>query len=159
MTNMKALPMLDHVMLWVARGFTAILLAIFSYVCLSEGCIIFSSLRSLHWHWHEGLASSLTALVTPLLIVALANVSLWFPRKMVARIYLFLLGFTFLLGMAYLLLMKDGLIWKIIISLSILDFAAMIWISIRPPQNSKTSNPDSLPDHPLPNPVNLVNPV
>jgi hypothetical protein len=148
---MKALPMLDHVMLWVARIFTALILAtsciVIWYCCNSQ---------TLHRFMTHEIVQSVTAI--------LWLISLWLLYSKIARFCLGLSAAFFLVRVAYLAMSRVAELAHInqaslahIIAQDILmngiplfGFASMIWVAVHPPQNPKTSGDNSIDNHPLP---------
>ena len=157
---MKALPMLDHVMLWVARIFIVFLLiAICFDIWTLAGATLVPPLGLIML---ESIAT-----------VAFLTASFLLLRRTVGR---------FCLGVAAALLFAKGAfdashrlmelpnvisshlfhfiaVTFLMHGLPLIGLASMIWISIRPSQGPKRSAPDPVSHHPLPNPVNLVNSV
>ena len=93
MPNMKALSMLDHVMLWIARGFAAISLTFVLFLVKRQiqDDIRFSHLVALthRIRFQDPITSYYTPSVI-LLVIMLWNVSLWILRSNIGRLYLVL---------------------------------------------------------------------
>jgi hypothetical protein len=160
---MKALFLLDHVMLWIAKGFTAAMLVIFllpvfmlGFILLMELCIYF-----LAPHSGRDAFSGSTAIISqmcerePHKILTLAYMFLCFVSvrllwSIPARICLGLTSGFLVLGC---LMMAVGfahngshlpasgflLFFLIFALLGIVGFTSMLWVSIHPPKD----------DHPL----------
>jgi hypothetical protein len=95
---MKALSMLDHVMLWVARGFAVYVLAGMLY-CVGDLCSSYywasGHMSQAHhaWNWQRVIIQNREAefyLLFLSLVAGLWNLSLWWLRKDACRLYLFL---------------------------------------------------------------------
>ena len=138
---MKAL---DHVVLWYARGFAAMLLPFFFYVWLHFGLVLYSTLRLVHWRWNESF-NLIIELTVVLIALVLLNISLWFPHKILARFYLIAIGLYFFLGDGVTASMTaitwNGPIWKMMMAISVLGLASTLWVAIRPHHNSFLSHP------------------
>jgi hypothetical protein len=146
-TNMKVLPMLDHMMLWVARIF-----AFFALFILSES--IQRTLAS--YHSYDPLLPKIAlGFVTFVLIIGTSNL-----ESKIARIYLggisVILLITDVVRPAWILFplpndirFAPGNLIDLFIPL--LGFTTTLCVAIRSPLNFKSTT--------VPNPVNLVNPV
>jgi hypothetical protein len=145
---MKALQMLDHVVLWYARSFAAMFLSYFFYVYLSDGLVLYSTLRQLHWRWNESF-NLIIPLTIALMALALLNISLWFQRRILSRFYILAIGAWFFLEDGITLTWNGGF-GRTIAALFILSFASNIWVAIRPSKSSKFFGPNSINDPPLP---------
>ncbi len=129
---MKALPMLDHVMLWVARA-TSLLL-----------CIKFASMVLVAWHNIFWLGITYNGTINAILFgiaSAFSLLCLWYPRRMPNRIYLGLLATVFLFGATYEagqhdLLSNAPSYFLIHIAPIILGLPSFMWVALRPPENS-----------------------
>jgi hypothetical protein len=172
---MKALPMLDHVMLWIARIFLilVIMFASLPFVFLALNLatalwmwLVFPDLRDTVF---STFAEDLRRLShQPLAMVTLGYALFWFftfkllPGK-VARICLGLssglLLAMFIHGTITVILLRlpalsshesflieMGLYFVI----GMIGFASFFWISVRPPQNPRKSGSNSFPHPPLP---------
>ena len=152
MTTMKALPMLDHVMLWVARVFAGLAFLLYAiwllnsfgpqrgpiYNSLTEDLLVASGfllwiigsfqLCSKVVRFCLGLCSSLC--IIWLLYVAVKQLIAF--SHITASVSHFISVFLFVPG------------------IPIMVFGSMLWVSLRPPQNTKSSDSYSFPHHPLP---------
>jgi hypothetical protein len=95
---MKALAMLDHVMLWVARicgvGILAQMLFVVEDLCSSyySGYLYVTHHHQI-WHWQRALLNEENyTLLFLLLVSGLWTISLWWLKKSAARFYLLLSG-------------------------------------------------------------------
>jgi len=137
---MKALSMLDHVMLWIARIFAVWILAT-SFIGL--------------FYYPGNLTDHrlITEVITDV-VAFLWLISLWLLDSKITRLCLGLSAGFFLVRVAWI---APGLLGQfhhmgpsyqarflLMFGTSILGVAAMIWVSLRPPQNSKTSNGNPL---------------
>jgi len=124
---MKALPMLDHVMLWVARGFATLVLI--ACVTMSYSTNPYISERLAWWF-----------------VSTLWFVGTWWPGIEIGRLFFgissafFLTCYLIAFFESPLLLTNNTLILDIIA----LGFASMLWTACRPP---KKSNHDT--NHPF----------
>ena len=174
--------MLDHVMLWIAKGFTAAMLVIFllpvfmlAFILLMELCIYF-----LAPHSGRDAFSGSTALIgtmgerEPHKVLSLAYIFLCFVSVRIlwsipARICL---GLTSGVVVLSLVMMAVGLgrsgfhlpasvfslFFLIFALMGIAGFISMLWVSIRPPKESPTP-PRQFGNHPVGSSHYLVNPV
>lgn len=136
---MKALPMLDHVAVWIARSFVLTVFANFLFVIANF--IILT---------HSADPNPLT--IPFFVLCLLSSLSLWFPDRIMSRLFLGLTSSFLILLIASSKVIYPGnnpLIW--LDGLSLIGFGAMFWVATRPPR--QTESP------PSPSPVNLVNPV
>jgi hypothetical protein len=163
---MKALPMLDHVMLWVARVLTILL---FVWSCL----LLVNSFTPQYGPFRNSTSIDLFSC----LLSALWIFCLWKIHSRVAR---FFLGISSACLLAKALINLVGIVWDlaqatdgthdgvvywaglfmsmlIFTSIPLLGLISLIWVSVRPQQKSTgTSRPIAPSSH---NPVNLVNPI
>jgi hypothetical protein len=134
MTNMKALQMLDHGMLWVARATSFFI------------CLTFLSHVLVAWHdiFWMGIPYNPPFAINAILFgiaSAYSLLCLWNPQRMLNRIYLGLFASLFLFGVVYeagqhsLLSNTPEYFW-IHYAPIILGLPSMIWVAIRPHQNS-----------------------
>jgi hypothetical protein len=148
---MKALPMLDHVMLWVARGFIVFLLIVMCFdIWALAGANLVPPLGLLMLEYIAEVAfltASFLMLRNNVGRLCLGGAAalgfvrgafdasrrlMELPNVIPSHIFHFL-AVTFLMH-----------------GISLIGLASLIWISIRPPQSSKTSDPDSPHNYPLP---------
>lgn len=150
---MKALQLLDHVMLWVARAFNCLAL-------LFSGAFFVSSFSLNIGQFYNSTWKDL-GLVLAFSVAIFASLHL---HHRVARICLGLIAGYFFIrigmmavtlapGLHFLLSPSREISHVVLTAVSLLGFelcgfAAMLWTAFRPPQQSSS-----------PNPVNLVNPV
>jgi len=133
---MKALPMLDHVMLWLARTW-AVYLLLFYFAFSTRAFLVYG----------DGF---LKAFWCPLAAFVWL-VCLWSLRHGSARIYLGTFSLLCLVrlvtSIVSILGRADNIDVYILNLLGVCGFLAVIWIAIRPPRNLVTSSKVS---HPLP---------
>jgi hypothetical protein len=151
---MKALQMLDHVMLWVARGFafSALISVFFSLEEIFTIQFTYDVRDAFFWCCIHALqfVGSFPAAILVLILCALSNISLWLLRKNICRLYLGLSsGLLVLVLVCSMLLDAKYSLFNWRASLTLIGFVSMLWASLRPPQKFI----------PFPNPVNLVHPV
>jgi hypothetical protein len=65
-------------------------------------------------------------------IIALICLSLYFFRKIISRLYLFVIGALFFLGGTLSTLSWDGIAWKLTVISAAIGFASLMWTAIRP---------------------------
>jgi hypothetical protein len=141
---MNALPMLDHIMLWVARGVVLYVVIASFFSCASFG--------PHPGQFHIDISESLFLIEGVLWIMCL-----WHPLSTIVRLYLGLSsGFFFALAsfsvLKILLLFPHLNVSYVFhyILIPLVGFGSMLWVSIRPPSIFKTSDPHSHENHPLP---------
>ena len=151
---MKALPMFDHVMLWVARLFTTlypvflaalfwstvnnpeveldddyVIKGILAFVLFVAWLVCLWSLRSRVARFCLGLSSGVCLAKTVdsvvFIVPLLRHSFLPYDSNFLAETYL-------------------------ILGIPVVGFASMLWVSIRPPQKFKTSGHNPINNHPLP---------
>ena len=154
MTNMKALPILDHVMLWIARifAFSSLISMFFTLEEIFRLQFTMDVRETFFWRCITALqfVGSFPVLILVFILCALSNISLWLLRKNICRLYLGLSTSLLFLAFAYSKLHDVNLSlfdWRD--NLTLIGCASMLWASLRPPQKFIPSL----------NPVNLVNPV
>jgi hypothetical protein len=155
MTTMKALPMLDHVMLWITRCCAALTFIAVSAVILIQAVFYNAPSRdAIPWLVELLLIFFVWFVGTFYLFNKIVRTCLW-----LGSLYLFVvLFYNFCLELRDIPYFGDPLdyIYHLALELvpfpaiPLLGFASMIWVSLRPPQNSKNSDPDSPHHHPLP---------
>ena len=145
---MKMLPMLDHVMLWVARGVAALF--------LFTGCGALIGVQSLPPDYPH---KNLTGLALGIIWVFLLLIGLWYLPNRIVRAFIALSGAVGIvsIGIDTAEVVEgtwetDPFLFEIMVvsinAVFVLCFASLIWVALRPPKPFSS-----------PNPVNLVNPV
>jgi hypothetical protein len=143
-SGLEALPMLDHLMLWVARIFSLWLLADLLYVAgivaWGDGRFIRLALRHhVILHWRGDYSAEAFFLSFMLVAAALWNLSLWYPRKDAGRLYLGLSSALLCVAFAWMLsssLVQDSRLpstaWMNGV-LPMVGFFTMAWTAFRAP--------------------------
>jgi hypothetical protein len=140
---MKALAMLDHVMLWVARVFAFVVFSYVMYVFFDASWFCYHALKHLGHYFalRYSMAEVLNYEMDVFLVASILwNITVWWLRKDAGRIYLGLSGT--LMFSAYVWRILDALVWhsnwldwqECFSSGSIMiGFFAMVWIAFRAP--------------------------
>jgi hypothetical protein len=151
---MKALLMLDHLMLWVARlfAFSVLINVFFTLEEIFRIQFTMDVRETFFWRCITALqfVGSFPVLILVFILCALSNISLWLLCKNICRLYLGLsTSLLFLFVVCSMLLDANHSIFDWWVSLTLIGCVSMLWASLRPPQKFIPSL----------NPVNLVNPV
>jgi len=143
MANMKALPMLDHVMLWVARcGAAVILLCMlgsipafcdgYGYYSLGGSRPIFPIIH----YWRDVINWSGFQLLVALVVTFLQNLGLWRPEREFFRLYLLLVSSSLFiidaLGVVFISEKRSTYDWACIVGF-LVSYFAMAWTGLRAP--------------------------
>jgi len=140
---MKALQLLDHAMLWIARffAFSALVCVLFAF----EEAFRFSFTYSVR---ETFLGSCLYSVQTMGLIgfgifilCALASISLWLLRKNTCRLYLGLITSLLLILFVWTIASKPLTDWDWMDSFTLIGYVSILWVCLRP---SKKSPPDRI---------------
>ncbi len=139
---MKALQMLDHVMLWVARIYIALVFLLL--------VIIELSLQDYQQSFRYGNGPIL--LVCQPMPALAAIVCLWSLERINARIYLgACVTLIFLWGIREWIIYPYWSPEPLFLLIQIIGLVSVLWVAIRSPQNPAITSPRPAP--------NLVNPV
>jgi hypothetical protein len=161
---MKALQMLDHVMLWVARIYAIYVVGNGLYQLLFYRALLQQTMQHTP-DWAAPAISKLFLLniVSTIIVGAIFTVGLFLLRSQIARKSLLLTAATTLvLGMwsagrllVIVLFYANSVSTRVtdmllLFCVHVLMNLIIIWVSLHPPQSSKPSDPHSINHHPLP---------
>jgi hypothetical protein len=128
---MTRLQKLDVIVFWSARFFAGALILYMVRSGWIVGSAIDESYSKMH-HWHPLLTSTIMDELFAVTIIALICLSLYFFRKIISRLYLFVIGALFFLGGTLSTLSWDGIAWKLTVISAAIGFASLMWTAIRP---------------------------
>jgi len=138
MTPMKALPMLDHVMLWVARVFAVV--SMVPGVCfLFFAGEMFLVLLSGGWQWNNKEGPMFIAFFSYALVSILLTMGVWFPQRKLCRICLVVsAGLLFGNDLSQVPVQKQSgtsnIELGLVLALGLLVFSPFFWVAVRPPK-------------------------
>jgi hypothetical protein len=161
MTNMKALPMLDHVMLWVARVFLAVLLLPLVVIQVIDSLTILDNwFRADHQNDVPVPGAYFFADVSLWLVLwllcirqmqsGMARICLGLSSSLIFLFCIYCAFDEFFVNHVIEDCLSDKIWGSVILLIAELGFGSILWASIRPPQNSNPFPHNFLKNYPLP---------
>jgi hypothetical protein len=128
---MKTLPLLDHVMLWIARifAFSALVSVFFCLENIFRLNFTYNVRETFPWRFLHSLQAIGLIPFGIFILCALANISLWLLGKNICRLYLSLSSALLLILLVWAIASKPLYGWGT--SFTLIGYVSILWASLR----------------------------